>query len=127
MVVSKTIIKQNFDMDTLIANPYPIKTLEYIREISSRDLPVAGWGFVTGLLKVSAAMNMLAWARKNHKVLVNLFNLDRRFIYLDYFAPILMHLSGGVIINSGLVGECIRDKNWRKKSYTLLHQYRLDY
>jgi hypothetical protein len=127
MVISKTIIRQNFDMDSLIANPYPIKVLDYIKGNSRQDLPITGWGFVTGLIKVSAAMHMVAWARKNQKLLVELFNIDRRFIYLDYFAPILMHLSGGTVINSGLVGECLRDKAWRKKNYSLLHQYRLNY
>jgi hypothetical protein len=126
-VVSKTIIEEEFDMDSLIANPYPDKVLQLIKQSSNKDLPISGWGFVTGLIKISSAVRMVEWARKNQESLLELFNLDRRFIYLDYFAPILMHLSGGIVINSGHVGECLRDKSWRHKKYTMLHQYRLNY
>jgi hypothetical protein len=126
-VISKTIIEREFDMDSLIANPYPDKVLQLIKQFSNKDLPISGWGFVTGLIKVSSAVRMVEWARRNQVLLLDFFNLDRRFIYFDYFAPILMHLSGGIVINSGHVGECLRDKSWRNKKYTMLHQYRLDY
>jgi len=126
-VISQTIIREEFDMDSLDANPYPDNVLETVKKLTGKSLPISGWGFVTGLLKVSTALKMVDWAQENENLLLEFFNLDRRFIYLDYFAPILMHLSGGIVINSGSVGECLRDKLWRKKNYSLLHQYRYEY
>jgi hypothetical protein len=127
LVLGKTMITDDFDMDSLAANPYPKVILNYIQKISGTKMPINGWGFVTGLIKVSAAKTMIKWARENHNLLLEIFEIDRRFIYLDYFAPILMHLSGGKVINSGSVGECLRDKNWKKRNYTLVHQVRTDY
>jgi hypothetical protein len=126
-ITSQLNIKRDFDMDSLDANPYPNTVLEMILKLSGKELPISGWGFVTGLIKVQSALRMIEWAKANNEILLKIFQIDRRFIYLDYFAPILMHLSGGIVIKSGIVGECLRDKSWRRKNYSLLHQYRLDY
>ena len=126
-ILSKTVITEEFDMDSLDANTYPTNVIDKIRNFSGTPFPLKGWGFVTGFIKVETGLKMIEWANKNENVLIQFFNLDRRFIYLDYFAPILMHLSGGKVIKSGKVGECLRDKKWRKRDYTLLHQYRIEY
>jgi len=127
LVLRKTRFTEDFDMDSLVANPYPKEILDYIEKISGTKMPINGWGFVTGLINVSAAKTMIQWARQNQNQLQKIFEIDRRFIYLDYFAPILMHLSGGKVINSGYVGECLRDKKWTRKNYTLVHQVRTAY
>ena len=107
-----------------IANIYPRKTIQFIEQQSEKRFPVIGWGFVTGPIRVSAARTMISWMRNNEHVVEKLIMLDPFCAYLDYFAPIFMHLSGGNVYHSGYVGECLRDKRWKKKKYALLHQYR---
>jgi len=126
-VQSRVAIDEKFDMDTLVANRYSYDFLRLVHEISGRKLPVDGWGFVTGHVKTNALRESLFWAENNNKTLLKLFNCDPRFTYLDHFLPIIFHLAGFKIYNSGQVGECLRDKRWEKKKYTLLHQYRMNY
>lgn len=112
------------DMDSLEANKYPKKILDFVDSIGSKDFPLTGWGFVTAPIKVKAGFRLIEWAHQNKKVIFEMIKIDPFIAYLDYFAPIFMHLSGGQVYNSGAVGECKRDKKWKRKNYALLHQYR---
>lgn len=127
LVLGRVVISEDFQMDTLDANRYSRKFLRRIRQISGRQLPVKGWGFVTGYLKCESAKNMLAWSKVHPEVLEELFLLDPRMAYLDFFFPVLAHLSGVDIGKSFQVGECLRDPKWENSNYTLLHQYRTAY
>jgi len=127
LVRGRVAINENYDMDTLIANPYPPNLLNLVEEVSGRKLPVNGWGFVTGYVKRSSLESSLRWAENNSETLIKIFECDPRFTYLDHFLPILFHIAGFRIFNSGQVGECLRDKRWERKKYTLLHQYRINY
>lgn len=126
-VQSKVVVDDIFDMDTLDANRYAQDFLSLVNDLSGRRLPVEGWGFVTGYVKTNSLKESILWAENNNETLVKLFDCDPRFTYLDHFLPIVFHLAGFKIYKSGQVGECLRDKAWEKKTYTLLHQYRLNY
>jgi hypothetical protein len=126
-VMNRVMINKDIQMDTLDANRYPRKFLRRIYRVSGRKLPLKGWGFVTGYLECESAKKMLTWSKTNSNVLEDLFILDPRMAYLDFFLPVLAHLSGVNIGKTFQVGECLRDPNWKNSSYTLLHQYRIAY
>ena len=116
------------DMDSLDINLYPKEILGLINEMApDRQFGIQGWGFVTGAIRVTAGKQMLSWYLQNKHILARLFREDPRMLYLDYFAPILMHLSGGAVTNSNQVGECLRIKKRERKRFALLHQYREHY
>jgi len=127
LVTGRVEVNPRFHMDTLIANPYKRNFRRLVSRLSGEKFQVKGWGFVTGYVRRDALLRSLDWARENSDVLVQLFNEDQRFLYLDHFLPVLFHLSGEPIFNSGKVGECLRDPNWESKDYALLHQYRKNY
>lgn len=127
LVRGRVSVNPQFHMDTLVANPYSRKFRNLVSELSTSKFPVKGWGFVTGYVKKDALLRSLDWAKLNSEILTRLFNEDQRFLYLDHFLPVLFHLAGEPIYHSGQVGECLRDAGWESKSYSLLHQYRVNY
>jgi hypothetical protein len=127
LVLGKVKVDSRFAMDTLSANKYSKSLLSFLRQVTGKRMPVKGWGFVTGVVRVSSLVQSIEWAHRNQKILLEVFNKDKRFVYLDHFLPVLFHLAGEAIYESGQVGECLRDPNWEKKKYTLLHQYRVNY
>lgn len=127
LVLGKVKVDSQFAMDTLSANKYSKQFLSFLRQVTARRMPVKGWGFVTGVVRVSSLARSIQWGYQNQEILLEVFNKDKRFVYLDYFLPVLFHLSGEAIYESGQVGECLRDPNWEKKKYSLLHQYRINY
>ena len=127
LVLGKVKFDSQFAMDTLTANRYGKPFLSFLKETTGRRMPVRGWGFVTGVVRVSSLAKSIQWGYQNQEILVKIFNKDKRFIYLDHFLPVLFHLAGEDIYESGQVGECLRDPNWERKRYALLHQYRINY
>jgi hypothetical protein len=127
LVLGKVKVDSRFAMDTLSANKYNKSLLSFLRQTNGKPMPVKGWGFVTGVVRVSSLAHSINWAYENQEILLEVFNKDKRFIYLDHFLPVLFHLAGETIYESGQVGECLRDPNWERKKYSLLHQYRINY
>jgi len=127
LVLGKVKVDSRFAMDTLSANRYGKPLLSFLRQATGKRMPVKGWGFVTGVVRVSSLSQSIEWGYRNQDILLEVFKKDHRFIYLDHFLPVLFHLAGEAIYESGQVGECLREPNWERKKYTLLHQYRIHY
>jgi hypothetical protein len=127
LVLGKVGFDSRFAMDTLTANRYSKPFLSFLKQATGKRMPVRGWGFVTGVVRASSLAQSIQWGYQNQEILLKIFNKDKQFIYLDHFLPVLFHLAGEDIYESGQVGECLRDPNWKRKKYTLLHQYRINY
>lgn len=114
---------KNSDVDALDVNPYPSEVLEWVEQISGTAFPLEGWGFVVGTVSKRSCLGVAEWSACNQQTLNDLVSLDARAVYLDFLWPILTHLAGGRVVNSGQVTECNRDKFWRFRNTPLLHQY----
>jgi hypothetical protein len=116
-----------FAMECLDVNKYPLALMEQIESISNRKLGVDGWGFCTGFATTAGFKTVVNWAESNENNLLDLLELDHRFIFADFAFPILFHLIGLEVGKTRQIVECNRNPLWQISLKPIVHQYRKSY
>lgn len=122
-------IKPNtsFAMECLEVNSYPRPLMKHVESISNRKMGVDGWGFCTGFATTEGFKTLGNWAESNESYLLQLLELDHRFIFADFAFPILFHLVGLDVGKTKQIVECNRNPFWQISFKPIVHQYRKNY
>jgi hypothetical protein len=114
-------------LECLDVNKYPLAMIKQIESISNKKMGVDGWGFCAGFATTAGFKAVGKWAESNETYLLQLLELDHRFIFSDFAFPILFHLVGLEVGKTRHIVECNRNPLWRISLKPIVHQYRKSY
>jgi hypothetical protein len=127
MVRGKVKFSSGIGMECLSVNLYDEAVLKEVSSLSSRQLPISGWGFCIGLTTRTSLKSIWKWSQSNQETILNLLKIDQRLENIDHGLPIFAHLAGVQVNKTNQITEVNRNKLWRFNRKPLVHQYKKYY